>query len=35
MLQNSPMYAYLPVKDVARARAFYEQRLGFRPREEN
>jgi catechol 2,3-dioxygenase-like lactoylglutathione lyase family enzyme len=31
MLQNAPMYAYLPAKDVARARAFYEQTLGFKP----
>ena len=29
MLQKSPMYAYLPVKDVARARQFYETKLGF------
>lgn len=29
MLQKSPMYAYLPAKDVARARAFYEGKLGF------
>ncbi len=35
MLQSSPMYAYLPAKDVARARAFYEKKLGFRPKEEN
>ncbi len=34
MLQNSPMYAYIPAKDIARARRFYEQRLGFKPREE-
>jgi len=34
MLQQSPMYSYLPAKDVARARAFYEQKLGFRPLEE-
>jgi len=34
MLQNSPMYAYLPATDVARARDFYERRLGFRPKEE-
>ena len=33
MLQESPMYAYLPATDVARARAFYEQKLGFRPSE--
>jgi catechol 2,3-dioxygenase-like lactoylglutathione lyase family enzyme len=30
MLQNAPMYAYLPAKDVARARAFYEGKLGFK-----
>jgi catechol 2,3-dioxygenase-like lactoylglutathione lyase family enzyme len=34
MLQQSPMYAYLPAANVARARAFYEQTLGFRPAEE-
>lgn len=34
MLQKSPMYAYIPAKDVARARQFYEQKLGFRPKEE-
>ena len=34
MLQNSPLYAYLPAQDVARARRFYEDKLGFRPREE-
>ncbi len=34
MLQNSPMFAYLPVKDIARARAFYEQKLGFEPQRE-
>jgi catechol 2,3-dioxygenase-like lactoylglutathione lyase family enzyme len=34
MLQKSPMYAYIPVKDVSRARRFYEQKLGFRPKEE-
>ncbi|AKU99748.1 hypothetical protein AKJ09_06412 [Labilithrix luteola] len=31
MLQQSPMYAYLPAKDVARAREFYEKKLGFVP----
>jgi len=31
MLQKCPMYAYIPVKDVARARRFYEQTLGFTP----
>jgi catechol 2,3-dioxygenase-like lactoylglutathione lyase family enzyme len=34
MLQEWPMYCYLPAGDVARARAFYEQKLGFRPAEE-
>ena len=31
MLQHAPMYAYLPANDVARARGFYEGKLGFRP----
>jgi len=35
MLQKSPLYAYIPVKDVGRARQFYEQKLGFRPRRED
>lgn len=30
MLQSSPMYAYIPAKDVSRARRFYEQKLGFK-----
>jgi predicted enzyme related to lactoylglutathione lyase len=34
MLQEWPMYSYLPASDVARARAFYEQKLGFRPADE-
>ena len=34
MLQTHPMYAYLPAKDVARARQFYEHRLGFAPKRE-
>jgi predicted enzyme related to lactoylglutathione lyase len=25
------MYAYLPAKDIGRARRFYEQKLGFKP----
>jgi predicted enzyme related to lactoylglutathione lyase len=28
------MYAYIPAKDVTRARRFYEQKLGFKPKEE-
>ena len=34
MLQKSPLYAYIPVKDVARAREFYERKLGFTPKAE-
>ena len=34
MLQQSAMYSYIPAKDVARARRFYEEKLGFRPKEE-
>ena len=29
MLQKSPIYSYVPVKDLARARSFYEGKLGF------
>jgi predicted enzyme related to lactoylglutathione lyase len=34
MLQKYPMYAYIPVKDVARARGFYEKKVGLKPKEE-
>ncbi len=34
MLQNSPMYSYIPVKDVSRARRFYEEKIGLKPGEE-
>lgn len=34
MLQDFPLYAYLPARDVARARRFYEGTLGFRPAQE-
>ena len=34
MLQNSPLYAYIPVRDVARARRFYEGKLGLKPTRE-
>jgi len=34
MLQNSPLYAYIPARDVARARRFYEDQLGLKAREE-
>ena len=33
-LQKSPLYAYLPAADVARARKFYEEKLGFKPGQE-
>src|SRR5262249_58362139 len=33
MLQNALMYSYIPAKDVARARAFYEEKLGLKPKE--
>jgi predicted enzyme related to lactoylglutathione lyase len=34
MLQTSPMYSYIPAKDVARARRFYEEKVGLRAKEE-
>ena len=34
MLQKSPLYAYIPAKDVARARQFYENTLGIQPKED-
>jgi predicted enzyme related to lactoylglutathione lyase len=34
MLQKSPFYAYIPAKDIARARKFYENTLGFKSKEE-
>jgi predicted enzyme related to lactoylglutathione lyase len=33
MLQTAPMYSYIPAKDVARARKFYEATLGFKPKQ--
>ena len=33
MLQNAPMYSYIPAKDVDRARNFYEGTLAFKPKE--
>lgn len=35
MLQACPMYAYIPAKDIARARRFHEETLGFRATEES
>jgi predicted enzyme related to lactoylglutathione lyase len=34
MLQDSPMYAYIPAKDMARARKFYEEKVGLKPSQE-
>lgn len=34
MLQDNPIYAYLPARDLGRARRFYEDMLGFVPQEE-
>jgi len=34
MLQRSPMFAYIPAKDMNRARAFYEKKVGFVPKQE-
>ena len=34
MLQVSPMYAYIPALDMARARQFYEQKLGLKAQQE-
>jgi len=34
MLQKAPIYAYIPAKDVARARQFYEGKVGLRPKQE-
>jgi predicted enzyme related to lactoylglutathione lyase len=32
MLSNAPIRAYIPVLDVARARKFYEEIIGLRPK---
>ena len=31
MLREAPLYAYFPARDLARARRFYEEKLGFVP----
>ena len=35
MLQDFPMYAYIPARDVRRARQFYETKLGLRAKAES
>jgi predicted enzyme related to lactoylglutathione lyase len=34
MLQSAPIYSYIPAKDVPRARKFYEDKVGLKPRQE-
>ena len=34
MLQQAPLYAYIPARDVARARRFYEGKLGLKASQE-
>jgi predicted enzyme related to lactoylglutathione lyase len=34
MLSNAPIRAYIPASNVPRARKFYEQLIGLKPREE-
>ena len=34
MLADAPIRAYIPVKDVSRARAFYEKKVGLEPKQE-
>jgi len=34
MLKDAPVVPYIPATDVARARRFYEERVGLVPREE-
>lgn len=33
MLKNSPLIPYIPVADLARARKFYEEKIGLTPKE--
>jgi len=35
MLHPFPMYAYIPARDLARAREFYETKVGLRPKAES
>jgi len=34
MLQNFPLYAYFPARDLARARRFWEEQVGLKPKME-
>ena len=31
MLKNAPLYSYVPVRDLERARRFYEEKIGLEP----
>jgi catechol 2,3-dioxygenase-like lactoylglutathione lyase family enzyme len=33
MLKSAPLYSYVPVSDLSRARKFYEEKLGLGPGE--
>lgn len=35
MLQDAPFYAYIPAKDMARARKFYEDKVGLKPAQQS
>jgi predicted enzyme related to lactoylglutathione lyase len=34
MLKNAPIVSYIPASDVQRARKFYEEKVGLKPKEE-
>jgi hypothetical protein len=34
MLSNAPVVPYIPVRDVTRARKFYEEKVGLKPKQE-
>jgi len=34
MLKNAPVIPYIPVANVARARKFYEEKVGLKPKQE-
>ncbi len=34
MLQDFPLYAYLPARDLDRARRFYEETVGLKPQQD-
>ena len=34
MLQQAPIFAYIPARDLARARSFYEGKVGLKPKQE-